>query len=94
MSWKKLNRLLITILIIVYIPTIIKATHNRAGEITYVQLSDNYVRAIVTTYTKTSSSSADRDTITISWGDGTFSAAGRTNGNGTEFPNDIKKIFI
>lgn len=95
MSWKKLNRLFLTILIIVYIPTIIKATHNRAGEITYVQLSDNYVRAIVTTYTKTSSSSADRDTITISWGDGSFSSAGRTNGNGTEFPNDIKKnIYI
>ena len=41
------------------------ATHNRAGEITYVQTGDLTIRATVTTYTKASSIAADRDSVEI-----------------------------
>ncbi|HPN71744.1 MAG TPA: hypothetical protein PLZ32_19595, partial [Saprospiraceae bacterium] len=46
------------------------ATHNRAGEITYEQIAANRIRMTLTTYTKTSSSAADRDSVEIVWGDG------------------------
>ena len=46
------------------------ATHNRAGDITYVQIGPLKIRLTVTTYTKASSTGADRDSITLSWGDG------------------------
>ena len=66
------------------------ATHNRAGEITYVQLGPLTIRATLTTYTKTSSTAADRDSIDFLWGDGTTQVILRTNGAGTILPNDIK----
>ncbi|HEX5002956.1 MAG TPA: gliding motility-associated C-terminal domain-containing protein [Bacteroidia bacterium] len=46
------------------------ATHNRAGEITYEQISQYYYKVTITTYTKTSSP-ADRPELEIWWGDGT-----------------------
>lgn len=46
------------------------ATHNRAGEITYEQISQYYYKVTITTYTKTSSP-ADRPELEIFWGDGT-----------------------
>lgn len=55
------------------------ATHNRAGEITYEQISDLTIRMTVTTYTKTSSSTADRDSLEIFWGDGTSQFVQRTS---------------
>ena len=67
-----------------------QATHNRAGEITYQQIDDLTIRATITTYTKTSSQSADRDTVEIFWGDGTSEFIWRTNGSGDPQPNDIK----
>ena len=66
------------------------ATHNRAGEITYQQIDELTIRATITTYTKTSSQGADRDTVEIFWGDGTSEFVKRTNGNGFPQPNDIK----
>ena len=66
------------------------ATHNRAGEITYVQIGELTIRAIITTYTKTSSIPADRDTLQLFWGDGTSTMVPRANGNGDPLPNDIK----
>ncbi len=81
------------------IPTAM-ATHNRAGEITYVQTDALAIDATVTIYTKASSISADRDTIEICWGDGTCSSLVRANGpisgspgvpSGEILPNDIKK---
>lgn len=50
----------------------VSATHNRAGEITYEQLSQFYYKVTITTYTKTSSP-ADRPELDIFWGDGTSS---------------------
>jgi gliding motility-associated-like protein len=54
------------------------ATHNRAGEITYEQTGPLTIRATITTYTKTSSVSADRDSLELFWGDGTSTTVGRS----------------
>ena len=45
------------------------ATHNRAGEITYRQLSKFTYEITLITYTDSRSTSADRPTITLTWGD-------------------------
>jgi hypothetical protein len=49
----------------------VTATHNRAGEITYRHLGGLKYEAVITTYTKTSASAADRPELEIRWGDGT-----------------------
>src|SRR6188768_318959 len=54
------------------------ATHNRAGEITYEQLSQYYYKITITTYTKTSSP-ADRPELDIFWGDGSGSTLARAS---------------
>lgn len=77
-------------LIVLLLPQSIHATHNRAGEITYEQLDDQTIRATITTYTKTSSQSADRDSVEVFWGDGSSEFVQRINGNGDRLPNDIK----
>lgn len=63
------------------------ATHNRAGQISIEQVGDCVtsltVRATITTYTKASSRPADRDTLTICWGDGVCERVARTNGPGS-----------
>ncbi len=71
------------------------ATHNRAGEITVQQIGDLTIKATITTYTKTSSVPADRDSLQICWGDGTCEWLTRNNGNGEGQPldNDIKYNF-
>ena len=60
------------------------ATHNRAGEISIEQVGDCTqsltVRATIVTYSKASSFMADRDTLTICWGDGTCQRIDRQNG--------------
>jgi len=52
------------------------ATHNRAGEITYVQLSDLSFEITITTFTYTLSY-ADRPQLDIEWGDNSTSVANR-----------------
>ncbi len=52
------------------------ATHNRAGEITYVQLSDLTYEITITTFTYTLSY-ADRPQLTVDWGDNSTSIAPR-----------------
>ena len=69
------------------------ATHNRAGEITYEQIGVLTIRATITTYTQTSSTTADRDTLELHWGDGTVTKVGRANGIGDLLPNDVKRNF-
>ena len=46
------------------------ATHNRAGEITYVHITGSQYKITITTYTK-DSSPADRNDLAIRWGDNT-----------------------
>lgn len=73
------------------------ATHNRAGEITYRQIGDLTFEVTCTTYTKTSSVPADRDSLEFDWGDGDVQFVGRTNGGGNGVPlaNDIKfNIYV
>ncbi len=55
-----------------------RATHNRAGEITYVQLSDLSFEITITTYTYTLSF-ADRPQLEIEWGDNSTSVADRVS---------------
>jgi len=57
-----------------------QATHNRAGEITYRHLNGLTYEVTVTTYTRTSSTQADRCSITIKFGDGTQEDVSRVNG--------------
>lgn len=69
------------------------ATHNRAGEITYVQIGPNTIEAKITTYTKISGQSihADRDELTLTWGDGTSEVVPRSNGGGVLVVPDIQR---
>jgi len=77
------------------------ASHNRAGEITYFHKpndSNQYrYEIVITTYTKQSSVSADRDSLLINWGDNSSTMIGRNNGQlvdgnfkGEPIGNDIK----
>ena len=52
------------------------ATHNRAGEITYIQLSDLSFEITITTFTYTLSY-ADRPQLDVEWGDNSTSVADR-----------------
>ena len=66
------------------------ATHNRAGEITIRQTGDLTIEVTVTTYTKTSSTQADRDSVKVFWGDGSSEYVFRINGEGTPLDNNRK----
>lgn len=56
------------------------ATHNRAGEIRYRVVSYLTFQVTIITYTKASSTEADRDTLKLDWGDGTVEKVLRSNG--------------
>jgi gliding motility-associated-like protein len=74
----------------------LKATHNRAGEITYRYLGGFQYEATIITYTFTDSP-ADRPELGINWGDGSTDTIPRINGNGDGeiIGNQIKKnIYI
>ncbi len=64
------------------------ATHNRAGEITYVQISDLTYRVTITTFTYTKSR-ADRPQLDAEWGDNTITTIDRISE--TILPNYYKK---
>lgn len=68
--------------------TIVSATHNRAGEITYKQLSDLTFEVTVTTFTYTLSK-ADRPSLDVEWGDNSITNVARLSQ--TFLPNDYKK---
>ena len=88
------------IFFLLYLPTTdLMATHNRAGEISVEQIDPLTVKATITTYTKASSIQADRDSLTLCWGDGTCDILVRLNGpdvdgnrvpDGERLPNDTK----
>lgn len=82
--------------------TDLSATHNRAGEISVEQIDPLTIKALITTYTKASSTPADRDSLTLCWGDGTCDNLVRINGrdgdgngvpDGERLPNDTKVNF-
>lgn len=75
---------------LLWLPFSASATHNRAGEIHIEQIGPLTIRATIITWTKTSSFTVDRDTLTICWGDGTCESVPRSNGDGMPLPNDVK----
>jgi len=83
-------RTTVTFLICCFFSTFLLATHNRAGEIIYEQIAPLTIQATIITYTQTSSIAADRDSLTICWGDGTCETLLRSNGNGASIENDYK----
>jgi gliding motility-associated-like protein len=83
-------RNLVILLLLSLIPISMGATHNRAGEISFEQTGPLTLKVTLTTYTKTSSVAADRDSIEIFWGDGSSEFAVRANGWGDPQPNDVK----
>lgn len=83
-----LTKLTFTLLLLCVQVVVLFATHNRAGEITYEQIGELSIRMTITTYTKTSSVTADRDTLEVFWGDGTNQMVARTD---TIFlPDDVQ----
>lgn len=64
------------------------ATHQRAGEITYVALSELEYEFTIVTYTYTPSP-ADRPELTVDWGDGTSTVVPRTQK--INYPNNISR---
>ena len=100
----KINRVFLLLLTFMSISHLAHATHNRAGEISIEQVGDCTesltIKATIVTYTKASSRPADRDSLTICWGDGNCESVLRSNGPG--FPpqgiileNDTKKnIYV
>lgn len=88
-----LDKISLVIILLGLLPQLAWSTHNRAGEITYEQIDDQTIKATITTYTKTSSASADRDSVEVFWGDGSSEFVLRTNGTGDLLPNDIKVNF-
>ncbi|MEM1216857.1 MAG: gliding motility-associated C-terminal domain-containing protein, partial [Bacteroidota bacterium] len=73
---------LVALLFLFFLPLSLFATHNRAGEIIVEYQgecgSGNTVCATIITYTERFSM-ADRDSLPIDWGDGTFDVVGRTD---------------
>ncbi len=83
--------------LLVLAPLMAYSTHNRGGEIHIEQIGPLTVRATIITWTRTLSVSADRDTLTLCWGDGTCEQVGRVNGGGkgVALSNEVKyNIYI
>lgn len=96
----RLTILIMSVVLFLFMAHPIYATHNRAGEISYSHSptdSNPYrYEFLITTYTKSSSTNADRDSLTINWGDNTFDVIPRDNGagsppQGVDIGNDIKR---
>lgn len=67
-----------------------EATHNRAGEITYRQINLYTYEFTLITYTYTpSAANEDRDSLTMDWGDGSFTEIPRVEI--VYLPDDIQK---
>src|SRR5688572_13352243 len=74
-----MRNLLLAFFLLLSIPEAF-ATHNRAGEIRYRVVSYLTYEVTIITYTKASSTQADRDTLELNWGDGTIESVLRSNG--------------
>lgn len=81
-----MNRYLVILFCICFVPDL-AATHNRAGEITYQHLSGYTFEFMITTYTY-APSMANRDRLTIHWGDGTYQVIYRVLSDTTGLDND------
>ena len=61
----------IVLILLLIISKLTIATHNRAGEITYTQISDLTYEITITTYTYVLSN-VERTELEVEWGDGIF----------------------
>jgi len=70
---------ILSIILVLFLAIELFATHNRAGEITYRQISDLTFEITVITYTATGPSwTADRPELEVEWGDNTSSILPRS----------------
>ena len=76
---KNLN-LVLSFLCFLFSASTVLATHNKAGEIEFKQTDSKTIEASIVTYTKLSSLPADRDSLTLCWGDGFCERLVRVNG--------------
>lgn len=85
---KLLHKFLFLVVMMVGLGFQAQATHYRAGEITFENKGNYLYVARCTTYAKWSSPSdlADKDTLTIDWGDGSIATIYRVNGPDVGFP--------
>ena len=90
----------VLLIFLMMLSTGVMATHNRAGEITYKWKSGSTYIITVTTYTKESSATADRCSLTVKFGDNSSQDVPRSNGVfnqqancriGESLGDDIKK---
>ena len=89
MKWSEMIRRLIAAFMLLFIVlATAQATHNRAGEITYRQISELTFEVTVTTFTYTLSK-ADRPSLDIEWGDNSITNVARISE--TYLPNNYKK---
>jgi gliding motility-associated-like protein len=72
----KFYKIVILFFLLVFCNSEIFATHNRAGEITYTQISDLTYEVTITTYTYLLSN-VEREELEVEWGDGTFTTVPR-----------------
>lgn len=82
------RRFLCALSLLLAATSVMTATHNRAGEITYKQLSDLTFEVTVTTFTYTLSK-ADRPALDVEWGDNSITNVARISE--TILPNNYKK---
>lgn len=81
-----------SILLLFMLPSLARATHNRAGEITYKQLSAYTFEVTVTTYTYTLANT-DRPRLEVQWGDGLVTTVKRVQE--VYLPDNYKKnIYV
>jgi hypothetical protein len=67
------------------------ATHNHAGEILVEQIGELTIRATVITYTPDGISPADRNSLTVNWGDGMSQAVNRDGTGAKLADSNFKK---
>jgi gliding motility-associated-like protein len=80
-----------TLFLFLFFANLAHATHYRAGEIVYKQIGPRTFAITVITYTKTSSTAADRDSVQVDFGDGSPKVwLLRSNGNGLNLPDNIQ----
>ncbi len=71
-------KLLLSLFFFSFIMVNLFATHNYAGNIIFEQTGQKSIRATIITFTTASSVAADRDSLTLCWGDGQCETIART----------------
>ncbi len=89
----KLRKFIVVLILLLSSTSPIFATHYRAGEITYKQISGYTYEITVFTYTDPANTAADRQEIEVFFGDGKSEIVPRANGNGQIVNPDINNTI-